>query len=187
MAPRIGMDWQSQEILCVVWVASRRLQPGPRKPWQGRPAVVHNPSLEKNQSLHLYVITFLLEFLPHGVLERPGKVISIFLEDKEGVWTFQQTQEGAWEVVSSPGPGPSDSGQAGLKDGFLSVLTLNDKQDWDSQHKTNTFLWKWGGCSLQERLASSYYGFPFPHYIPQLIFPVFIFVSIFAICLDMHI
>ena len=138
------MDWQSQEILCVVWVASRRCSLDQANQWQGGPAVVHDPSPEKEQSFHLHDITFLLEFLPHSVLERPWNVISIFLEDKEVVWTIQQTQEEAWEVVSSPGPGPSDSGHAGLKDGFLSALTLNYKQDWDTVNTKPTHSFRRG-------------------------------------------
>lgn len=60
------------------------LQPGPSKPEAGGPAVVHDPS-PKRPELPFACYHIPSGFLPHSVLERLWKVISIFLEDKEAV------------------------------------------------------------------------------------------------------
>lgn len=79
------MDWQSQEILCVVWVASRLCSLDQANQWQKiGPAVVHNPPPEKNRA-SICTLSHSSGIPTQCSWETLWNVISIFTEDKAGL------------------------------------------------------------------------------------------------------
>ena len=156
--------------------------------WQDTPAVENNPSLEqKNPSCHVHGITFLPDFLPHSVPEKPSVCL---WKPKRQSTPLKRRRRKAWAVaIQMPRPDPSEGCRVSVNDGFLPILTLNYKQGWilaaQNQHihsgTKRLLLTRKTGYFISLLLFS-----PSPHFF--ISFPlVFIFFSIFVFCIDMSI